>query len=74
MLQNAYSTANGLRTSYLSCQDLRQATRILIQWKAQMAIIHAMQDEVISLFRNELSNETTQSDLWQVLWLGESMQ
>lgn len=74
MITEAYKTANGLRLSYLSCKDVRQATKILLQWKAQMAIIHAMQDEIISLFRNELSDETTQSDLSQVLWLVECVQ
>ena len=63
MIQEAYKTANQLWSIYLSCEDLRQSTKVLIQWKAQMAIIHAIQDEIIHLFHNDLAHETIQSDL-----------
>lgn len=74
MMTKLYKQANILWKSYLMEKDVKKATGILLQWQAKMAKIHAIQDQLIDLFTNELQNDADQSYLSQDLPMDQGSQ
>jgi len=73
MITKMYAQANSLWMAYLQCKDLHQATKILKQWQSKMDMIHAIQDQIINLFTNNLQDDATESYIWEVLLMDQGV-
>lgn len=73
MITKLYKQANVLWMDYLQCPDIKQATKILIQWQTKMDMIHAIQDQIINLFSNKLQDDATESYIWEVLLMDQGV-